>query len=156
MIEKDGPSRLIMGRPRASASLALLMLTSLLCIVPPVAIAEGSDSADSKMTFAAIVAIIGLLIVFIAAARLFFMRPSEDELQWGALPPLDPFSPPVPDHNPPEPTVTTLPQMAAPVQEMIPQIPPLPEGGLPTGWTMEQWQHYGQEYLDKLPGHNNG
>ena len=26
--------------------------------------------------------------------------------------------------------------------------PPLPEGGLPEGWTMEQWEHYGQQWLD--------
>jgi hypothetical protein len=26
--------------------------------------------------------------------------------------------------------------------------PPLPEGGLPEGWTMEQWKHYGQQWLD--------
>lgn len=26
--------------------------------------------------------------------------------------------------------------------------PPLPESGLPDGWTMEQWQHYGQQHLD--------
>ena len=26
--------------------------------------------------------------------------------------------------------------------------PPLPEGGLPTGWTEEQWEYYGQQYLD--------
>jgi len=25
--------------------------------------------------------------------------------------------------------------------------PQLPESGLPEGWTMEQWQHYGEEYL---------
>ncbi len=28
--------------------------------------------------------------------------------------------------------------------------PPLPEDGLPTGWSMEQWVHYGQQYLDRL------
>ena len=28
--------------------------------------------------------------------------------------------------------------------------PPLPPGGLPAGWTMEQWQYYGQQYLDTL------
>ena len=28
--------------------------------------------------------------------------------------------------------------------------PPLPPGGLPAGWTMEQWQYYGQQYLDRL------
>ena len=28
--------------------------------------------------------------------------------------------------------------------------PPLPDGGLPVGWSMEQWIHYGQQYLDRL------
>lgn len=28
--------------------------------------------------------------------------------------------------------------------------PPLPEEGLPAGWSMEQWVHYGQQYLDRL------
>lgn len=28
--------------------------------------------------------------------------------------------------------------------------PPLPAEGLPSGWTMEQWVHYGQQYLDRL------
>jgi hypothetical protein len=26
--------------------------------------------------------------------------------------------------------------------------PQLPEDGLPPGWTSEQWQYYGQQYLD--------
>ena len=26
--------------------------------------------------------------------------------------------------------------------------PPVPEGGIPAGWTEEQWQYYGQQYLD--------
>lgn len=30
--------------------------------------------------------------------------------------------------------------------------PPLPQEGLPTGWTMEQWTHYGQQYLDRIQG----
>lgn len=30
--------------------------------------------------------------------------------------------------------------------------PPLPEGGLPAGWSEEQWSHYGQQYLDRLEG----
>lgn len=28
-------------------------------------------------------------------------------------------------------------------------MPPLPAGGLPAGWTMEQWKHYGQQWLDQ-------
>ena len=37
------------------------------------------------------------------------------------------------------------------VQEIIDSsnvIPPVPQEGLPQGWTLEQWQHYGQQYLD--------
>jgi hypothetical protein len=28
--------------------------------------------------------------------------------------------------------------------------PPMPQTGLPEGWTQEQWNYYGQKYLDKL------
>jgi hypothetical protein len=28
--------------------------------------------------------------------------------------------------------------------------PPLPPGGLPNGWTMEQWSHYGEQYLQRM------
>ena len=27
--------------------------------------------------------------------------------------------------------------------------PPLSEGGLPSGWTMEQWKYYGEQYLER-------
>ena len=33
---------------------------------------------------------------------------------------------------------------------MVSEGPPLPEGGLPDGWTMEQWKWYGNEYLEDL------
>ena len=36
------------------------------------------------------------------------------------------------------------------VVEQTSEGPPLPEGGLPEGWTMEQWAYYGQEHLDNL------
>ena len=52
----------------------------------------------------------------------------------GLPPGLPPTPAPLPDGLPPE-----LPSMG----------PPLPPGGLPPGWTMEQWQHYGQEYLER-------
>jgi len=43
-----------------------------------------------------------------------------------------------------------LPQESEPIAapEVI-QSPPLPESGLPEGWTMEQWQHYGQQWLNQ-------
>ena len=32
----------------------------------------------------------------------------------------------------------------------LPSGPPLPPGGLPDGWTMEQWNHYGEQYLQRM------
>ena len=43
----------------------------------------------------------------------------------------------------PQPAVTALPAAAGPGQVS----PPLPPSGLPAGWTMEQWQHYGHEWI---------
>ena len=40
------------------------------------------------------------------------------------------------------PIIETAPQLQPP-----PQGPPIPEEGLPPGWTMEQWSWYGEDYL---------
>jgi len=32
------------------------------------------------------------------------------------------------------------------------ETPPIPETGLPEGWTIEQWSHYGQKWLDSQEG----
>ena len=48
-----------------------------------------------------------------------------------------------------QPTQPTQP-VAQPSFEQPPQAnqgPPLPAGGLPQGWTMEQWAYYGEQYL---------
>jgi hypothetical protein len=37
-----------------------------------------------------------------------------------------------------------------PVVEEPKEAPPLPAGGLPEGWTMDQWKWYGHEYLAKM------
>ena len=39
-----------------------------------------------------------------------------------------------------KPSIDTAPRLPAP------QGPPLPEEGLPAGWTMEQWAWYGEDY----------
>ena len=31
----------------------------------------------------------------------------------------------------------------------VAEAPPLPDGGLPAGWTMEQWNVYGQQWLEQ-------
>ena len=33
---------------------------------------------------------------------------------------------------------------------------PLPRGGLPSGWSMEQWEEYGQEWYDENPTESQG
>ena len=49
------------------------------------------------------------------------------------------------------PAAVTMPQMIP----VPPAYPPIPLEGIPVGWTMEQWHHYGQEHLDKLSRENN-
>ena len=44
----------------------------------------------------------------------------------------------VPDSSPP----------TSPAPEPVQTGPPVPAAGLPEGWTMEQWSHYGQQWLD--------
>lgn len=78
----------------------------------------------------------------------------------GSIPQLPPPPAEVPDGRPPRmdtPTgrppaaipanrPPTAPAVApAPVAE--PAGPPLPPTGLPPGWSMEQWQHYGHQWL---------
>ena len=51
---------------------------------------------------------------------------------------------PAPPQNIPQPPITQGPP--------ITRGPPLPPGGLPAGWSMEQWEYYGQQYLDRQQG----
>jgi len=46
----------------------------------------------------------------------------------------------------PPPPVVSEPTPALETQESV--GPPVPDDGLPEGWTMEQWQYYGQKWLD--------
>jgi hypothetical protein len=49
-----------------------------------------------------------------------------------------------------------LPPVQSPEEELLeeventpPSAPEIPESGLPDGWTMEQWVHYGQAWIDQ-------
>ena len=55
-------------------------------------------------------------------------------------------APTVPMSAPPSPEPVAMPEPTPPAP--VSAGPPLPPGGLPDGWTMEQWEHYGQQYLD--------
>ncbi len=45
------------------------------------------------------------------------------------------------------PQPITQPSVSLETTAKIDQGPPLPATGLPEGWTMEQWQHYGAQYI---------
>jgi hypothetical protein len=73
-------------------------------------------------------------------------------------PPMGAFEAPPPPMDafqaPPPPMAAAPPVMEAPpppalVPEPVAQgPPPIPAEGIPAGWTQEQWNHYGQEWLD--------
>jgi hypothetical protein len=46
------------------------------------------------------------------------------------------------------------PPIQAPEASAFLNTPPIPEGGLPPGWTEDQWQHYGHQYVEseQTPG----
>jgi len=54
--------------------------------------------------------------------------------------------PPLPQATAPT-APSPLPAPAPPQAQASPTAPPVPPSGLPPGWTMEQWQHYGHEWL---------
>ena len=49
----------------------------------------------------------------------------------------------------PEPQVETTREIVTEQASNQEIHPPLPEGGLPEGWTIEQWKYYGEEYLKR-------
>lgn len=133
---------------------------------------NGGDDAEGGLNSTVIVAVIGVLILA-ALLGLMFMRNGgqPDEPKWNteALPihdtvansmyggAADIFQQPVAHVAPvaPLPAVAPAPvaapvPVAAPLPVAAPAGPPLPPGGLPAGWTMEQWTYYGQQYLDRL------
>jgi uncharacterized membrane protein len=48
------------------------------------------------------------------------------------------------------PPAMSTPNPAKAVPPLPSSSPPLPPGGLPDGWTMEQWSHYGEQYLQRM------
>jgi len=54
----------------------------------------------------------------------------------------------VPAGRPPAAVPAGRPPAATPIPvPQVPAGPPLPPTGLPPGWSMEQWQHYGHQWL---------
>jgi uncharacterized membrane protein len=139
-------------------------------------VGSGSD-ADSTSSGAKVadyaVWVIGPIIVIALLVMLFKVvtaTDEEDETPWGneeyesslsaqyGAVPAAPDVQPAPDmsqYAPPSAEVAPVVQ-AAPIVEAAPVIeaadsgvPPVPATGLPEGWSMEQWTHYGAEWLKK-------
>ncbi len=130
---------------------------------------DASDSSEINMTLVGIIAsvvILGLLLTL-----MFTRRSGKDSMKLDAwndtgwnpntVPAHDSvansmyggaqnlFQQPVaiaPVHQPMPAAPAQQPAPVAPAQQIA--GPPLPPGGLPAGWTAEQWAYYGQQYLD--------
>jgi hypothetical protein len=66
-----------------------------------------------------------------------------------APPSMNAFAPKIAPMEPTASADKTISEMnSLVVNETAQPGPALPEGGLPPGWTAEQWGHYGQQYLE--------
>jgi len=120
---------------------------------PPEGIFESvSDALGTTMTL--VIFALGFVIVGLVAF-LLFTRGSRPEDAMAMLE-AQGFQPAVATSGygaaPPAPSKALPPVSApAPAPPVYASGPPLPASGLPAGWTMEQWQHYGQQWLDSQP-----
>ena len=57
--------------------------------------------------------------------------------------------PPSPPAPPAPPAPRMPPSPPPPPVPAVSEIPPLPLGGLPPGWTIEQWKHYGTQWNER-------
>ena len=123
-------------------------------------VTDASDDAGLQIESIALWGVFILILVGGVLVLLSILRTEEEEdeyANWGedgyedslaatygavAAAPSIPTSMPAPAPEP-APSPAPAPEPAAETG------PPLPEGGLPAGWTMEQWNHYGQQWLDQ-------
>ena len=117
---------------------------------------SGTQSSDSGLSALQIVAAILVLIVFIGGGTLVGLYMSGSigsRSQESSKPPYEgaptiDFEQAAPEPEP-EPSTTDFEQAAPEPSPASPGHPPVPEEGLPPGWTMEQWQYYGEEWLKR-------
>ena len=90
-----------------------------------------------------------IAIFLLCAGLVVLRRPEEDDLlkDYDNTTHLDGLSQPIETHDIPSSLPIVEPGIIA---TEIKQTPPVPATGLPAGWTMEQWEYYGQEHLDNL------
>ena len=109
-----------MGTPLSQPQLLHSQTTPWFTLVAQEPPFEVDETAVYIQSFALFIFVLG----FILSIQLKFSKSKTEEKQW-------------------EQTEEVL-------QDSPPTTPPLPDGQLPPGWTMEQWQWYGHEYLEEL------
>ena len=140
-------------------------------------IIETNDEAESGFDFAGAATWLGFIIIIVGGifVTIRILRNVEDEddeyANWGQegyqdsltssyqsviSAPTVPSGPP--SSGPPSSVPAAMPPQAPEAQKPVPEInpvpeasaptgPPLPESGLPAGWTMDQWNAYGEMWL---------
>ncbi|MEL0182172.1 MAG: hypothetical protein VW872_03805, partial [Candidatus Poseidoniales archaeon] len=132
-------------------------LTIVVAELPADGLIESITSAVGTTT-AAIIGLLGIIIVGLVVFLLFTrQRPAADDFsmfeqsQFAAAPKPVASLPPTPATAVPAQAVAAPmePQPAAAPADptMVNTGPPLPVTGLPQGWTMEQWNYYGEQWL---------
>ena len=117
---------------------------------------EASDSGNLTL----LISIVALVLIFGLLAGVLLMRGSKDELvenDWSNQVPATDMvansmyggAQQLFQQQYAQPVVTQTPASHAPVAPAQPGVLPLPPGGLPAGWTMEQWSYYGHTYLEQ-------
>jgi hypothetical protein len=98
---------------------------------------ESEDSSIMKFILGGVaLTIISLLLVLVIRSKKSTMPNLTQQMM------------PVPMPNMNAPIIASQPVYTAPAPVQL-AGPPLPFEGLPPGWTMEQWQHYGQSWLEQ-------
>jgi hypothetical protein len=102
---------------------------------------SGGGSSDISVLDAILVILV--LLIFVGGgtfAGLYFSGVIGSKDKQETKPP---YSPNIPEEQPQE----SQPVIDFEEQEEI--YPPLPESGLPEGWTMDQWKFYGEQWLER-------
>ena len=127
--------------------------------MPRVISQDSAESSSSGMIFT--ISILAILLIASGFAITVLIRrqngagdsiffEDEDENQWDDSGISETkFTPAIPEDAVPQ----SVPESSAPAEvaqspEQPSEGPPLPESGLPDGWTMEQWNHYGHQWLE--------
>jgi hypothetical protein len=131
-------------------------LTIIVAEQPPEGFLEEFSEAIGISPFMSMVTLFLIGLVIVLASFLLITRRSSPELletesskAWDATPLPSYSDSEIPSYEQPMAQQPTAVAPTQPVveQPVVNQGPPLPATGLPTGWTMEQWAYYGEQYL---------